>query len=70
MKVLEELKELDKSEWGVLSKRRVKHYGYEFLYSSRDVDFSNPINEIPGFLDFITPKINAELSKFSLDSEN
>lgn len=43
--------------WKSLSKRRVQHYGYEFLYETRNVDSKQFLGELPLFLSPVLEKI-------------
>ncbi|KAK6626097.1 hypothetical protein RUM43_006401 [Polyplax serrata] len=40
-----------------LKHRKVKHYGYEFKYSTNNVDLSEPIEQIPCELDFLWERL-------------
>lgn len=41
-----------------LKNRKVKHYGYEFLYNSNNIDIKNPLEEkIPSQCDFIWERL-------------
>lgn len=40
-----------------LKHRKVKHYGYEFKYSTNNVDLSEPIEQIPQELDFLWERL-------------
>ncbi|CAL9210977.1 unnamed protein product [Musa hybrid cultivar] len=44
------LAEVDNRQWRSLSKRRVQHYGYEFLYETRNVDSKDFLGELPSFV--------------------
>ncbi|KAK1272455.1 hypothetical protein QJS04_geneDACA012253 [Acorus gramineus] len=59
---IEEEKELleavDGRPWKSLSKRRVQHYGYEFLYNIRNVDSRQFLGELPSFVYPILKKIS------------
>ncbi|XP_065050168.1 alkylated DNA repair protein ALKBH8 homolog [Musa acuminata AAA Group] len=51
------LAEVDNRQWRSLSKRRVQHYGYEFLYETRNVDSKHFLGELPSFVSNILQKI-------------
>ncbi|XP_028554732.1 alkylated DNA repair protein ALKBH8 homolog isoform X2 [Dendrobium catenatum] len=57
---------VDSKPWNNLSKRRVQHYGYEFLYQTRNVDTKQFLGELPPFVSPIIEKI----SSFQGISEN
>ncbi|XP_002962605.2 alkylated DNA repair protein alkB homolog 8 [Selaginella moellendorffii] len=61
------LQEVDARPWQALAKRRVQHYGYEFLYNARNVDTSKFLGEFPDFLQPLLEKISsiAELQETS-----
>lgn len=40
---------VDHNPWRTLAKRRVQHYGYEFLYDRRNVDTEVCMGELPSF---------------------
>ncbi|XAR70765.1 tRNA (carboxymethyluridine(34)-5-O)-methyltransferase [Bertholletia excelsa] len=48
---------IDIRPWNRLAKRRVQHYGYEFLYETRNVNPSQRIGELPSFVISIIKKI-------------
>ncbi|KAL6843768.1 hypothetical protein ACP4OV_026339 [Aristida adscensionis] len=48
---------VDARPWKCLAKRRVQHYGYEFLYETRNVDSKQFLGELPGFVTTILEKI-------------
>ncbi|XP_031503381.1 alkylated DNA repair protein ALKBH8 homolog [Nymphaea colorata] len=58
----EEEKELlaavDGRLWKNLAKRRVQHYGYEFLYETRNVDAKKYLGELPSFVCPVLDKIS------------
>ncbi|XP_016477646.1 alkylated DNA repair protein ALKBH8 homolog [Nicotiana tabacum] len=58
----EEEKELlaavDTTPWQKLAKRRVQHYGYEFQYSTRNVNTNQYLGELPLFLSPILEKMS------------
>ncbi|KAK9120340.1 hypothetical protein Syun_017957 [Stephania yunnanensis] len=56
---------VDSRTWNGLSKRRVQHYGYEFLYQIRNVDTKHHLGELPSFVSPILERI----SSFSSDAE-
>ncbi|XP_074581179.1 alkylated DNA repair protein ALKBH8 homolog isoform X1 [Curcuma longa] len=51
------LAEVDSRKWINLAKRRVQHYGYEFLYKTRNVDSKQFLGELPYFVSNILQKI-------------
>ncbi|XP_010933030.1 alkylated DNA repair protein ALKBH8 homolog isoform X2 [Elaeis guineensis] len=51
------LAEVDARPWKRLSKRKVQHYGYEFLYETRNVDSKQFLGELPSFVSHILKKI-------------
>ncbi|KAG1362779.1 alkylated DNA repair protein ALKBH8 [Cocos nucifera] len=51
------LAEVDAMPWKRLSKRKVQHYGYEFLYETRNVDSKQFLGELPSFVSHILKKI-------------
>ncbi|CAL9195185.1 unnamed protein product [Musa hybrid cultivar] len=51
------LAEVDNRQWRSLSKRRVQHYGYEFLYETRNIDSKHFLGELPSFVSNILQKI-------------
>ncbi|KAJ3680716.1 hypothetical protein LUZ60_016994 [Juncus effusus] len=51
------LKAVDERPWKSLSKRRVQHYGYEFLYQTRNVDSKQFLGKLPSFVSQILHKI-------------
>ncbi|KAL2630227.1 hypothetical protein R1flu_014913 [Riccia fluitans] len=56
---------VDQSPWQVLAKRRVQHYGYEFLYKIRNVDLSQKLGELPPFVEEVVTRLSKlpELTK-------
>ncbi|KAG0474287.1 hypothetical protein HPP92_013973 [Vanilla planifolia] len=60
------LSAVDSRPWKNLSKRRVQHYGYEFLYETRNVDSKNFIGELPSFVIPVLEK----LVKFHGEGDN
>ncbi|SPT19727.1 unnamed protein product [Triticum aestivum] len=48
---------VDSRPWKRLAKRRVQHYGYEFLYETRNVDSKQFLGELPSFVSKILEKI-------------
>ncbi|VAH36137.1 unnamed protein product [Triticum turgidum subsp. durum] len=48
---------VDSRPWKRLAKRRVQHYGYEFLYETRNVDSKQFLGELPSFVSKILDKI-------------
>ena len=38
---------IDSKEWVRLKKRRVQHYGYEFVYGKNNVNPENKLEELP-----------------------
>ncbi|KAL6008614.1 Alkylated DNA repair protein alkB 8 [Asimina triloba] len=49
---------VDERPWKCLSKRRVQHYGYEFLYQTRNVDAKQFLGELPSFVSPVLEKIS------------
>ncbi|KAF5206302.1 Alkylated dna repair protein alkb-like protein [Thalictrum thalictroides] len=45
--------------WKNLAKRRVQHYGYEFMYETRNVNTKHCLGELPSFLSPILKKISS-----------
>ncbi|KAK1372438.1 alkylated DNA repair protein alkB-like [Heracleum sosnowskyi] len=60
---IEEEKELlaavDSRPWKSLAKRRVQHYGYEFCYSTRNVNTNQHLGELPSFLSPVLDRISS-----------
>lgn len=52
------LEEVDNQEWKRLTKRRVQHYGYEFLYGVNRVNPENKLGNIPEFIQPTMKKLN------------
>ncbi|XP_039142466.1 alkylated DNA repair protein ALKBH8 homolog isoform X2 [Dioscorea cayenensis subsp. rotundata] len=50
---------VDASPWKSLAKRRVQHYGYEFLYETRNVDARQYLGNLPSFVSFVLDKISS-----------
>ncbi|CAM6087992.1 unnamed protein product [Calypogeia fissa] len=50
---------VDQLPWQNLAKRRVQHYGYEFLYKSRNVDLSQKLGNLPTFVGKEVEKIGS-----------
>ncbi|XP_010275179.1 PREDICTED: alkylated DNA repair protein alkB homolog 8 [Nelumbo nucifera] len=50
---------VDNRPWKRLAKRRVQHYGYEFLYETRNVDTKQYLGELPSFVLPILEKISS-----------
>ncbi|KAH7658968.1 tRNA (carboxymethyluridine(34)-5-O)-methyltransferase protein [Dioscorea alata] len=50
---------VDASPWKSLAKRRVQHYGYEFLYETRNVDARQFLGNLPSFVSFVLDKISS-----------
>lgn len=50
---------VDCRPWKNLSKRRVQHYGYEFLYETRNVDSKQFLGELPSFVSTVVEKISS-----------
>ncbi|KAJ1272626.1 hypothetical protein BS78_06G217700 [Paspalum vaginatum] len=48
---------VDSKPWKSLAKRRVQHYGYEFLYETRNVDSKQFLGELPIFVSTVLEKI-------------
>ncbi|KAF7126876.1 hypothetical protein RHSIM_Rhsim11G0040200 [Rhododendron simsii] len=53
------LAEVDDRPWKSLAKRRVQHYGYEFLYETRNVDTRQHMGELPSFVSPILERISS-----------
>ncbi|ONK55728.1 uncharacterized protein A4U43_C10F390 [Asparagus officinalis] len=53
------LQAVDARPWKSLAKRRVQHYGYEFLYETRNVDSRQFLGELPSFVSPILEKISS-----------
>ncbi|NP_001148410.1 nucleic acid binding protein [Zea mays] len=51
------LSAVDSKTWKRLAKRRVQHYGYEFLYETRNVDSKQFLGELPTFVSTVLEKI-------------
>ncbi|XP_077234781.1 RNA-binding (RRM/RBD/RNP motifs) family protein [Tasmannia lanceolata] len=49
---------VDNRSWKSLSKRRVQHYGYEFLYETRNVNTKQFLGELPSFAVPVLKKIS------------
>ncbi|XP_067631080.1 alkylated DNA repair protein alkB homolog 8 [Eurosta solidaginis] len=50
-----------------LKHRRVKHFGYEFIYGTNNVDASKPLKEqIPKVCDILWERLKTEMTKLSL----
>ncbi|XP_072986842.1 alkylated DNA repair protein ALKBH8 homolog [Typha latifolia] len=58
---------VDIRPWKILSKRRVQHYGHEFLYETRNVDSKQFLGELPSFVSHVLEKI---MSFPGLDENN
>eukprot|EP00268_Persea_americana_P057238 TRINITY_DN6842_c0_g1_i10.p1 TRINITY_DN6842_c0_g1~~TRINITY_DN6842_c0_g1_i10.p1 ORF type:complete len:380 (-),score=65.01 TRINITY_DN6842_c0_g1_i10:826-1965(-) len=52
------LSAVDARPWKSLAKRRVQHYGFEFLYKTRNVDPKQFLGDLPSFVSFILEKIS------------
>ncbi|CAN6269167.1 unnamed protein product [Urochloa humidicola] len=50
---------VDSRPWKSLAKRRVQHYGYEFLYETRNVDSKQFLGELPAFVSTVLEKITS-----------
>ncbi|OVA18380.1 RNA recognition motif domain [Macleaya cordata] len=50
---------VDDRPWKSLSKRRVQHYGYEFMYDTRNVNTKHHLGELPQFVSTILQKISS-----------
>ncbi|XP_057466664.1 alkylated DNA repair protein ALKBH8 homolog [Actinidia eriantha] len=48
---------VDDIPWRSLAKRKVQHYGYEFLYETRNVNTRQHMGELPSFVSFILGRI-------------
>ncbi|XP_050327686.1 alkylated DNA repair protein alkB homolog 8 [Bactrocera neohumeralis] len=50
-----------------LKHRRVKHFGYQFIYGENNVDPTKPLNDkIPNECDMLWPRLKAETTKLGL----
>ncbi|MCD7462044.1 hypothetical protein HAX54_047655 [Datura stramonium] len=49
---------VDTMHWKELAKRRVQHYGYEFQYSTRNVNTNQYLGELPSFLSPVLEKMS------------
>lgn len=50
-----------------LKHRRVKHFGYQFIYGENNVDATKPLNEkIPKECDILWPRLKTEMAKLGL----
>ncbi|KAL5707365.1 tRNA (carboxymethyluridine(34)-5-O)-methyltransferase [Ranunculus cassubicifolius] len=50
---------VDAQPWKILAKRRVQHYGYEFLYETRNINTKHQLGELPSFLSPILERISS-----------
>ncbi|MQL99219.1 hypothetical protein Taro_031939 [Colocasia esculenta] len=50
---------VDAGPWKRLAKRRVQHYGYEFLYETRNVDWKQSLGELPSFVSSVLERIKS-----------
>lgn len=50
---------VDDRPWRTLAKRRVQHYGYEFLYETRNVNTRQQMGELPSFVSPIRARISS-----------
>ncbi|KAL4508572.1 hypothetical protein ABPG72_003876 [Tetrahymena utriculariae] len=57
------MEEIDKKEWNRLAKRKVQHYGYEFLYGINSINKDNKKDPIPDFLNNLMQTISKEVIK-------
>ncbi|KAI8530882.1 hypothetical protein RHMOL_Rhmol11G0094400 [Rhododendron molle] len=53
------LAEVDDRPWKSLAKRRVQHYGYEFLYETRNIDTRQHMGELPSFVSPVLERISS-----------
>ncbi|XP_011196240.1 alkylated DNA repair protein alkB homolog 8 [Zeugodacus cucurbitae] len=54
-----------------LKHRRVKHFGYEFIYGENNVNPSRPLNEkIPNECDILWPRLKTAMTKLGLPAWN
>ncbi|KAF9625996.1 hypothetical protein IFM89_028690 [Coptis chinensis] len=53
------LAQVDARPWENLAKRRVQHYGYEFLYQTRNVNTKHHLGQLPSFLSPILENISS-----------
>ncbi|XP_053963945.1 alkylated DNA repair protein alkB homolog 8 [Anastrepha ludens] len=57
----------EESEQNDLKHRRVKHFGYQFIYGENNVDISKPLNEnIPKACDILWPRLKSEMVRLGL----
>ncbi|CAI9094934.1 OLC1v1030769C1 [Oldenlandia corymbosa var. corymbosa] len=49
---------VDSRPWHNLAKRRVQHYGYEFCYATRNVNFNKCLGELPSFVSPIVERVS------------
>jgi alkylated DNA repair protein alkB homolog 8 len=52
------VKAIDSQEWHRLKKRRVQHYGYEFIYGKNSVNPDNQLGPLPAWLEPSLGKMN------------
>lgn len=53
------LSAVDEGQWDSLARRRVKHFGFEFRYLTRDVDPQQPIAPMPAPVAALLPRLRA-----------
>ncbi|KAI9353493.1 hypothetical protein BDR26DRAFT_1002442 [Obelidium mucronatum] len=51
--------------WVNLSERQVQHHGFVFDYNSNHIDFSKDPGPLPGWCDFLFPRMAATIQKLS-----
>lgn len=56
---------IDSEEWHRLKKRRVQHYGYEFIYGKNAVDPEQKIGPLPEWLEPSLGKMNAVCHEYN-----
>ena len=59
------LEAIDSKKWNKLSKRRVQHYGYEFIYGKNKVDPDKFIGPLPDFLEPSLGRLNEICSEIN-----
>jgi alkylated DNA repair protein alkB family protein 8 len=55
--VQELLTAVDAEQWTTLAKRRVQHYGYEFLYKTRNVNKNQKLGVLPLSVEPVLSKV-------------
>lgn len=59
------MEDVDSQKWNSLKKRRVQHYGYEFLYGKNRVNPDNRMDDLPQWLEPGLSRLNTECSQNS-----